>query len=487
MKRTMKKSLCALLSFILCMAMLMSVSAMSTDEVPDTAAGNAMTLTISGEVFGDNVDEINQVLGESSIMLSAEVAEQIKATLKLVVSSADLFTVRTAADAENFVIEIPQVLSNSILINYEALINNLGSQLQGLLEGMNIDLDELLGEISSSVTDPSVINSDVDYEDIFAPYVQILTESVQECTTVTSDTEITLKYGIDTLTGDVYTWAPTAEQFTDLCVKIGTLMKEDDRLIEVYRDALNMERSYFSLFASLSDDMSEEDLEEAYAQINEILDQLPDMLTDNAEEYGQVLAALALQVNVGVVDGTPVAAVLSLDEEGEAGQGQLLSIGYENADGEYYFYIDQAGSDYALKVSVDDTEEDTTFRADVLAGGFSMSSFTLTVSKTDITRLGIPAVYADLEIGTAFSLTVLLNTYDDEDILTVTVNGIDTLSGSSDVTGFSVNAFLEDESSVEDIEQESIDVSGYTAEEFEQLFQQIGDGFNQYFGGAVQQ
>ena len=485
MKSHMKKSLSVLLSFILCMAMLMSVSAMSTDVVPETAAGKAMTLTVSGEVLGNEVEEINQILGESSITVSGEIAEQVKATLKLVVSGAELFTVRTAADAENFLIEIPQVFSNSILINYEALMNNLGSQLQGILEGMNIDLDELLGEFSSSVTNPSLINEDVDYEDIFAPYAEIIMGSVQECTTVTSDTEITFKYGIDTLTGDVYTWAPTAEQFADLCVKFGTLMKEDDRLIEVYRDALEMERPYFSMFASLSEDMTEEDLEEAYTQINEIIDQLPDMLVENAEEYGQVLAALALQVNIGVVDGTPVAAVLSLDTEGGAGLGEILSIGYENADGDYYFYFDQAGEDYALKASFDETEEDATFRADVLAGGFSVCSFTLTVSKTDITRLGIPAVFADLEIGTSFSASMLLSTYDDEDIYTVTVEGIDTFTGSSDITGFTVTSILEDESSVEDIELDSIDVSGYTAEEFGQLFEQIGQGFTQYFGGAM--
>ena len=474
----LKKSLSVLLSLMLTMIMLMSVSAMSTDDIPAGNAGaNSMTLTVEANVTGDSAEEINQVLEESRIVASGELTDQLKTTLKLIVSGADLFTVRSEIGADQLVIEVPQVLSNSILINYEALANNLGSQIQALLDASGIDLNAILESLSSSFDVSAAANSE-DIEEIIAPYTEILMNSIQNTCKVQQDAEISLKYGIEPLTGEVYTWAPTAEEFADLLSEIGALMKEDSRLIDFYRQQMDQQRSLFSMYAMFGDDFSEEDLEEAYAEIDEILDELPDLLVENAAEYGEALAEMALQVNAGVVDGTPVAVVLSFDE----GMGQIVSLGYENSDGKYYLYFDEAGQDYALRFSTDETDEDSVFEADVLAGGFSMASLYLQISKVEVTRLGVPSVYADLEIGTSFSTTLLLKSYDDVDMLTFTMNGIDSLTGTTDITGVEINATLSEESAVEDIQQESIDISNYTAEEFGALFEKIGEGFTEYFG-----
>ena len=141
MKRLSKKIISLMITLAIVMSMVISMH-VSAAVMPGSGA---QTLTITGQVYGENAEETNQVLEVSNITLSGKMGETFKGTVKAVVAGLDFFTLRAEADAQHLVLEIPQALENSISVEYGTFVSNISSQVLSLLGQMGIDLNDLSG------------------------------------------------------------------------------------------------------------------------------------------------------------------------------------------------------------------------------------------------------------------------------------------------------------------------------------------------------
>ena len=219
MKRLSKKIISLMITLAIVMSMVISMH-VSAAVMPGSGA---QTLTITGQVYGENAEETNQVLEVSNITLSGKMGETFKGTVKAVVAGLDFFTLRAEADAQHLVLEIPQALENSISVEYGTFVSNISSQVLSLLGQMGIDLNDMTGTMPG-LSSPFAQMSEEEIQDMIAPYLQLFMESIQECTSVENGVDIELTNLGLTKNGDLYTWAPTAEQFTELCEKLMSLL-----------------------------------------------------------------------------------------------------------------------------------------------------------------------------------------------------------------------------------------------------------------------
>ena len=476
MKRLSKKLISLMITMAIIMSMVISIH-VSAAEMP----AQAQTLTITGQVYGEGTDaeEINQVLEVSNITLSGKMEDTFKATLKAVIAGLDFFTLRAEADAQHLVLEIPQALENSISIDYQAFVTNISTQVTSLIEQLGIDLNDLAGNMTGSISSPLAGMSEEEIQDMMAPYIQLVTESMQESTTAETGVDIELPYLEMTKNGDLYTWAPTAEQFTQICEKLAAIIKEDDRLVVVYRKQLDQMRPMYDMLVNFTDEMSAEDIDEAYNQIYAVLDNLPEILTQNAEAFGQALASLGLNVQVGVSEGNPVLVRVNFDAEGTP-----ACVGFENGSGAdgvlACVYFAQGDEALMARFETSETAEDSVLKIGFFFGGAQMGEFVLNVSKTQTTRFGCPVFTATANFaGAVFEMKA--ENIGDSDVISVDLSGLDALTGDTSFTGFHVDFTGTNEDKTEAIESESIDISNYTLEEFGTLIQQIGENLQNYY------
>ena len=474
MKRLSKKIISLMITLAIVMSMVISMH-VSAAVMPGSGA---QTLTITGQVYGENAEETNQVLEVSNITLSGKMGETFKGTVKAVVAGLDFFTLRAEADAQHLVLEIPQALENSISVEYGTFVSNISSQVLSLLGQMGIDLNDMTGTMPG-LSSPFAQMSEEEIQDMTAPYLQLFMESIQECTSVENGVDIELTNLGLTKNGDLYTWAPTAEQFTELCEKLAAIIKEDNRLVEVYRQQLEQMRPMYDMFSSFTDEMSSEDIEEAYNQIYAVLDNLPEILTQNAEAFGQALASIGLNVQVGIEDNVPVLAKINFEAEGNP-----CSIGFENAnrsDGATAcIYFAQGDQTAVARLETSENGDETTLNIGFFFGGGQIGEINVNVSKTETTRFGLPVFTVNANFAGA-ALELKTENLGTSDVLSVDLSGLENLTGDQSFTGFHIDFTATNEDKTEDIESESIDISNYSLEELGSLIQQIGTNLQNYY------
>ena len=471
------KTLTAALLAVCLMFMGIFSGCVTAQEMEDAAPEFRLGLKLTGSVEGENAGMINRYLENSGIELNIGTkGDKALAGLAAVVAKQDLFSLLLEFGGGKVAFSFPGTDGN----RYE---------FEPLKLAESLKLQELLGELLSSsglqALDPAKLSGpDItpeEYEKALTPYIQIIAGHV--VTKIRSeDTVIELKNLEEELEGTVYTYEPDAEEIISLLNDLADQLEKDETLKEMigkWADYIRSMQGILTITGAGSSDMDAEEaadaLEQGFAQ-----------LSLNMREFAQTIEEsgmedVVIRFQSSVADRQTVKFTAFAGDEYESYEAGFEFLPAENGV-RLCGYITQGDVEYPetwrliCSGSSNNAQVNGNLVLENITADTKMTAASVDThwDLSEASEIGIP--YGSFTLGSpAGNLNIQVGgSADGGSDHTIRIYGFGDLTGSDDITGFSLKLHSTKEARLEEPSGEVVDISGLSREEAISFISSLG-------------
>ncbi|MCI8843734.1 MAG: zinc ribbon domain-containing protein [Oscillospiraceae bacterium] len=411
-----------------------------------------MTVTVSV----DN-DELNHFLTDSSLLMKLDLKpDSLVANGEFTLMGSSLFTGDFLYDKGTLEFALPDLNDSCYVMDLSKLASRLG--------GMDVDLSVLkLPEFSGK-----------DWRTLAETYLDLVCTAVtEESVEMEKDVRFTLTELGGSYTGTTYTFTPRAEDVEAMLIKLAGQLEGDKTLRKLILELVNpsMLSAAFGMDVFDSADFEEE--------LDEGLTELAEELRDNAADIGE--AAEEAFTWTLYVEGKEVRMIRITDHYAE--EDLVVECSGTEAEGlSTAFYVDSGDSDYRpFTVLSTYTKKGKAYTGEISFtsphDGTIDCSYDIDTGKQSV--LGIPYGTYDVDVSHD-DISIKLEVADGSEGGT---DHILTLRGNEyvfdDFSRMDITVNTTAKSSAKRPSGTTVDITGYSDEEYDELFEELGTAFYQ--------
>ena len=205
-------------------SLILSACFLQVRAYAEEGGADGMTITVTGEVSGAD-QQVQDMIGQGQIDIRAGQAEDGGVlNVDVWVGDYDLLSLRASVDAENLNIQIPQA--------DETVYTIRGEKVMEWMEQLNGMMSQDGGNPLAALQPPAITPEE--YQEIFAPYLQLVAENIQQSLSMAQGETAELKMLGETVENcTLYTYQPSAESMQTFLNGLADTMETDAGLENV--------------------------------------------------------------------------------------------------------------------------------------------------------------------------------------------------------------------------------------------------------------
>ena len=444
-------------------SLILSACFLQVRAYAEEGGADGMTITVTGEVSGAD-QQVQDMIGQGQIDIRAGQTEDGGVlNVDVWVGDYDLLSLRASVDAENLNIQIPQADDTVYTIR--------GEKVMEWMEQLNGMMSQDGGNPFAALQPPAITPEE--YQEIFAPYLQLVAENIQQSLSMAQGETAELKMLGETVENcTLYTYQPSAESMQTFLNGLADTMETDaglENVVTQWADFLENAGGLLNVTAA----GNSVDMAEVAGQIKERYAQLPAMIRENADTIAQTLAAVNFRILVYVDENSTPVMIEMLGEN----EDQTMRIAFEGqiADDDIRYYIGAEVPGTSVYTTGHTTESNGVVEGEHMSvsDGETLSEVTYSFDLNSLSVIGIP--YGEFNVNASGAGSIGFSMFEAE-------NGGDTLELSfngEEVTGetaSSATVWVNFVASVDQLlqpEGPTVDISDYTMDDYMNLVGEI--------------